>query len=683
MNEEEREIVNGIMAARYAPKTQRVYDGHLRRFSAWMMNNRGAAPAPREGFFIDLSTVTTEDVLVYLGGLLRRTDEQGNPNPVGISQLRGVRSALNRGFKDSQVERPADYESRLGDFFRGLSRTDAAIRRQANGGKAVRPGKDKLPFQTYIVLSRHFLCSSTNPFVWSHAYSVLSWNLMCRTNNVEAIRLARLAWENDALVIYFAQLKNDQGGERLREPTYVYANPLRPEICPVLALGLHLALFGSSMDTGLLFPGDSQAQRFGDNLSAVLRHPDVKGTLEAEGIAASDIGTHSYRKGSITFASSGSPDGPGFSAVCMRARWTLGTTQDKYVRFEKAGDQFVGRTVAGLPLDSAAFAVLPPHFGPACPALEAALEATFVPHLRAIPHLQPVLRHCLASMLYHAAWLLDVLPAESPIRALPVLVNLELREQMLPHILCGPRSALMTGTGIPAHVHQIQKSQEVVEEQARVQEALARLSEKVDRVPAEPDGPVVSRHCMEELLEGLRRGIVESLGMMEQRLGERRAGVAGVGPIEDGQARPPAHVHMWEDERPHLAPQDWSLPRVNLHHGWRLWWLGQPGVGVPPFRKLNALNDVPRDSRTRFYEWRGVFGRLEGVLRLRNQLLERPSPAEVDQMFESVKDVLRFVSGRKRERCADLAVDSYVRKLRRYQGDGLNELSDQARAAVQ
>ncbi len=40
----------------------------------------------------------------------------------------------------------------------------------------------------------------------------------------------------------------------------------------------------------------------------------------------------------------------------------MGGVQDTYLRYESAGDMYVGRTVSGLPSDDVNFAILPPHF---------------------------------------------------------------------------------------------------------------------------------------------------------------------------------------------------------------------------------------------------------------------------------------------------------------------------------
>lgn len=76
----------------------------------------------------------------------------------------------------------------------------------------------------------------------------------------------------------------------------------------------------------------------------------------------SHYGTHSVRKGVATFACSGTTGGPSIASACLRVGWYLGGVQDRYIRYESAGDKYLGRVVAGLPLNSADFAALPPHF---------------------------------------------------------------------------------------------------------------------------------------------------------------------------------------------------------------------------------------------------------------------------------------------------------------------------------
>ena len=93
-----------------------------------------------------------------------------------------------------------------------------------------------------------------------------------------------------------------------------------------------------------------------------LRRIAFRRRLDRLGIPYDEIGTHSVRKGSASHAASGSTHGPPIVAICLRAGWKLGGVLNTYLILENAGDCFVGRVAAGLPLLSPRFTVLPPKF---------------------------------------------------------------------------------------------------------------------------------------------------------------------------------------------------------------------------------------------------------------------------------------------------------------------------------
>ena len=75
-----------------------------------------------------------------------------------------------------------------------------------------------------------------------------------------------------------------------------------------------------------------------------------------------DLGSHSKRKGSATLVATGSTMSPPFSAICLRAGWSMGSVKERYIHYEKAGDQFVGRTVCDLYCLTSDFAISPYYF---------------------------------------------------------------------------------------------------------------------------------------------------------------------------------------------------------------------------------------------------------------------------------------------------------------------------------
>ena len=90
---------------------------------------------------------------------------------------------------------------------------------------------------------------------------------------------------------------------------------------------------------------------------------DHKAEVSELGVNPKMIGTHSIRKGVVTYMSS-LPGGPSISSVCIHAGWTMATVKDVYMRYLSSGDQFVGCCLVMLPLLWMEFAS-PPHFVPA------------------------------------------------------------------------------------------------------------------------------------------------------------------------------------------------------------------------------------------------------------------------------------------------------------------------------
>ena len=241
-------------------------------------------------------------------------------------------------------------------------------------------------------------------------------------------------------------------------------------MCPFLALGIYFlsypAVIAPGADTGavnvgtgvnvssLLFPGKKQDDRYGKILNRIME--ENRREFETLGLTAKDIGTHSVRKGAATFSSSGVVQGPSVTSICRRAGWTLPGVLDTYLRYEAAGDQFVGRTVTGLPCDRAEFALLPPFFdifeSPADhAAVDEAIHACF-PIISV--SMQRVIRLVMASVVYHREFLRSVLPPSHPLLRTAIFRNPDMMSRLARLVVCRlPKpDDFMKVTGIPAHV---------------------------------------------------------------------------------------------------------------------------------------------------------------------------------------------------------------------------------------
>ena len=56
------------------------------------------------------------------------------------------------------------------------------------------------------------------------------------------------------------------------------------------------------------------------------------------------------RKGAAIFVVTGCTVSFLAASIFLRKNWTLGGVKDRYIKYDKARDQFVGRSISGLPI---------------------------------------------------------------------------------------------------------------------------------------------------------------------------------------------------------------------------------------------------------------------------------------------------------------------------------------------
>ena len=132
------------------------------------------------------------------------------------------------------------------------------------------------------------------------------------------------------------------------------------------------------------------------------------------GCKPNEIGTQSIRKGAATYCT-GMMNGPSIVQIFIRAGWSLGQIQDRYLFNGNGGDQFVGRVVCGLNNTSIDFQTLPPHF----------ITNTLItneewnqilPNYNDYPHcFKQVALFLLASIVYHEDYLRSNLCSKHPL----------------------------------------------------------------------------------------------------------------------------------------------------------------------------------------------------------------------------------------------------------------------------
>jgi hypothetical protein len=120
--------------------------------------------------------------------------------------------------------------------------------------------KQALSVEVLKLLLQGFLDWNTTGGVFSYTYLLLTWCLMCRSENTALIKLGDIVWSTsfDSFQIFFSHTKTDQTGDESNQPRHLYANPHNPLMCPVTALGIYFTTcFNTELisDAFYLFPG--------------------------------------------------------------------------------------------------------------------------------------------------------------------------------------------------------------------------------------------------------------------------------------------------------------------------------------------------------------------------------------------------------------------------------------------
>lgn len=167
---------------------------------------------------------------------------------------------------------------------------------------------------------------------------------MTRADNIKWMHLSHIEWQNNCLKFFFAHSKCDQEGINADEPYLVYSNPHDWVVCPHLALTVYLVTHDGVLNyDGKLFGGADPYGHFIDILKRLCDRDNRQAVLMKVGCDLHHFGTHSIRKGSGTYICTGCTISPPILSVCLRADWSIGSVKERYLHYEKAGDQSVGR----------------------------------------------------------------------------------------------------------------------------------------------------------------------------------------------------------------------------------------------------------------------------------------------------------------------------------------------------
>ena len=335
----------------------------------------------------------------------KRKTVEGIQKFLSINSYTSIRSSIVHLFKMSTHSLPPDFNSAMGQFLQGMKRT--IVTHKIEQGESMDEGKDAMSVDCLKLLCKKFAEGENAEYHFGWVFLLLEWNLMARSDNIVQLHMNDLMWKDDAMIMYMKKTKTDQLGDNRKVPHHVFFNSVDPYLNVGLALGMYLLTNPKILSdvNSQLFPGSNQYHRYATILKKVITENSEE--FLAIGVKPQDIGTHSARKGAATLAASGCTVSPSMAAICNRAGWKLGGSRDKYIKYESAGDQFLGRTVCGLDSTGMEFSVSPPFFD--MTAEELMLLDRFlmdvVPGGKKIGHIAfEVFRWCFCCVLHEYDW---------------------------------------------------------------------------------------------------------------------------------------------------------------------------------------------------------------------------------------------------------------------------------------
>ena len=376
--------------------TKALYAASLNKVIAVLKQQGGIGLDEDDNLILPMRMETAE---IFFGYICDTSDDEKG---LAHSTVNGYWNAINDAHRKANIDVDVTLSKVMREMLGGYKKVIA--QKKHIGVMEIREGKVSMPVVVYKQLCKRSLLPMRDRTTYActiiHLFMVLCWNMFARSCSVGDLRTAHFAWNNDALVIRLGKHKGDQAGESV-EPKYLFANPFAPEICPVLAMGLYvftMAARSSREDQGLLFlgkPYDVMRKWLPENLEYV----------QGLGHEANDFGTHSFRKGVTTHAA-GFICGPSMSSIFLRAGWSLGQVQQRYIAHTPGGDQFCGRVASGLTFARGSdFCVLPPHFEDSQVLTDAEWKHILPRHESYENGFKSCLPFFLASVVYHWDWI--------------------------------------------------------------------------------------------------------------------------------------------------------------------------------------------------------------------------------------------------------------------------------------
>jgi hypothetical protein len=557
-----------------------------------------------------------------------------------------------------------------------------------SGKRKMKEGKDHLEFAAYCVTMRQAVKSkkfnhSLQTFGW--CFATLQWCMMSRSVSVASLKLGHFHWKNDSLVITLSKSKSDQAGERTI-PKHIYANPINPFICPVLALAVFVFTHSflpysdnrhsSKWSLFTALHSASHSQRFGNWLKELL--PELSRADKMKfGTSIDEISSHSFRKGAASLCA-GMVNGPSLSDVALRGGWMMGVmSRYMFSSTSGGGDHLTGRCLSGLTRHSSDFASLPPRF------TDAALKSitkkdwqAILPSYCLFPEsFRTVLPFLLASLYIHHSWLALMMGTTHAVLCCKAFTYHSLFERLSKPgtILLGKYNCEISGmqaTGVDNDIKILERIDALQQQQ---QENTDKIMEATSALPTavvsqvSNDYTIQSHHLTPSALRNIMEEVLQRRDAERVQIVNAAEQAAPTAAQEEKQLESadwPRRYRWGAGEMMKLVPEGFCLPvGISVDTGWNLWIYGNRSLSLPPLHLFHSY-DLNRKDAALLCKIKSVVKYLEhrsrklpaeqGGLPIAEYLENQTDPIKTNQYFRAaMKSFIRCMKKKENDNHTD------------------------------
>ena len=602
----------------------------------------------------------TDDPIHYVKYLIKKTEENGKFFvPDHYSQMK---SHFNNFCKRNRFTQPKEFSDMLLQYMDGFLRK-ANQARQSGEGK-VQTGSRCIPWELYKELNEWFYSLPGEDGIFGAAWATTTVNMCCRGDSTGQICTKHLVLSDsgDAFGIGSCHAKNSQTGTDPVKliPRDCYCNPLDFFSDWVSSVFHYLVLNPNVLRDvdGALFPGDrkSQAAKFSRVLNKVLKvNTNEQGLPLCQtkyGIDPKDITLYSYRKCGHTRLNTGTTAAPSSAACLLREGHSLGGVRSRYIEIERASNQYAGRIVAGLPVDSENFSASFPDFIPVDPKtclsqplsdraykakknevdrqVMVVLSKMFgAGYLRRFPQIHRFLQIGLASHLIHLDKIEEVLPQRCALRNTALFTDpavLELKKHVkIAFPWDDHYKYYADASGLPPHVmifNEFQKQNKLILQLIPAFEEMLERHQMTGNVSASQIRNIAASN---PTLKSLEASVAQLVARFEEqsRVNNANAALAD----DDGMGRVGGQFDVFDHPdgiRRHFPPE-YILQNCKVQQIYQLWHCGDDVKHICPIKNFTKRDQTvwTRRMKQYFSELKSLMGSIDQAAR-DNNVATRP-----------------------------------------------------------